>query len=236
MEKETRTLNEDAYHKIKQMIFQKRVAPGQKLVYKDLCEILLMSPTPIINALNRLEQEGFLRSEAFRGFYVKPITVKEAWDLFGLREALETYAVEQAILRANQSDIETLEEKARNNEEYIPNFYDTKKITLNAEFHIQLAIMAGNQSVENLLRTNLEHVYLRFPLENSDPRRMHKAAREHMDLVEKIKQKDILGGVDIIRTHLRRIRDNIIGSLSKKDETILLAPSPLARMEIKDQI
>ena len=87
-------MNEKAYQNIKQMIFNKNLGPGQKLVYKDLCKTLKMSPTPIIHSLCRLEQEGFLSSEPFRGFYIKPLDPQEAWDLYGVREALETYAIE----------------------------------------------------------------------------------------------------------------------------------------------
>ena len=84
-----RTLIYDAYKKIKKMIFDQELSPGQKLIYKDLGEMLGMSRTPIINALIRLEQEGFVASESFRGFYVRPIDLKEVWDAFGVREALE---------------------------------------------------------------------------------------------------------------------------------------------------
>lgn len=56
---ESKTLIEEAYNKIKQMIFQQTLVSGQRLIYQDLSKILNMSRTPIINALNRLEQEGF---------------------------------------------------------------------------------------------------------------------------------------------------------------------------------
>jgi DNA-binding GntR family transcriptional regulator len=105
------TLIEDAYKKIKQMIFEQKVAPGQRLVYEDLGELLHMSRTPVINALNRLEQEGFVASESFRGFYVRPIDPQEVWDAFGVREALEVYAVEQAINFGDKEGFAQLEEK-----------------------------------------------------------------------------------------------------------------------------
>jgi len=76
---------------LSQMIFQQKVIPGQRLVYSDLCKLFDMSRTPIINALTRLEQEGFLVSEAFRGFQVKPIDLQELWDLFGVREETIKY-------------------------------------------------------------------------------------------------------------------------------------------------
>ena len=137
------------------MIFQQKVIPGQRLVYSDLCKLFNMSRTPIINALTRLEQEGFLVSEAFRGFQVKPLDLQELWDLFGVREALESYAVEKAIERAELTDFEILEEKLRNHKHYQPESYTPKKFMVDAEFHVQIAAMTKNKALEKMLRTNL---------------------------------------------------------------------------------
>jgi len=215
---DSKTLIEEAYLKIKQMIFQQRVAPGQRLIYQDLCELLKMSRTPIINALIRLEQEGFLVSQAHRGFCVKPIDLKEAWDLFGVREALEVYAVELAINRIEDTSIETFEEKFRNHQEYMPNFYDRRKFRLDAEFHIQISIIAGNQALEKLLRTNLEHVYLRYKLQDYSLERMADAIKEHRSMINRICARDIKGAVELMRIHVRSARDSVIATLSREDQ------------------
>ncbi len=220
--KESRTLIEEAYQKIKQMILQQKVIPGQRLVYKDLCEMFRMSRTPIINALNRLEQEGFLVSEAFRGFHVKPIDIQEAWDLFGVREALEAYAVEKAIERGERSDMEMLKQKLRNHEEYMPERYTRKKFMVDAEFHIQISSMTGNKALVRTLKMNLEHVNLRFRLDNCDSDRMPSAVEEHHELVESMKKKDVLKSVEIIKMHVRRGRDTCINCLSMEEEAVLL--------------
>lgn len=91
---QSKTLIEEAYRKIKEMIFEQKFASGQRLVSKDLVDTLNMSRTPIINALNRLVQDGFVGFEGFRGFYIRPIDHQEVWDAFGVREALEAYTVE----------------------------------------------------------------------------------------------------------------------------------------------
>jgi len=218
--KENKTLIEDAYRKIKQMIFQQKVIPGQRLVYSDLCKLFNMSRTPIINALTRLEQEGFLVSEAFRGFQVKPIDLQELWDLFGVREALESYAAEKAIERAEPLDFETLEEKLQNHQHYMPDSYTPKKFMVDAEFHVQIAAMTKNKVLEKMLKTNLEHVNLRFRLDNCDSSRMPLAVEEHHELVARMKKKDVLKSVEIIRLHVRSARETCLNCLSMEEETI----------------
>ena len=211
-------LLEWAYSKIKEMIFQQKLAPGQRLIYKDLCEVLNISRTPIINALTRLEQEGYVKSESFRGFYVKPIDLQEVSDHFGIREALEVYAVDQAIDNAQPDDLVELQEKIEQHHQYMPHSYDKKKLFLDAAVHIKIAEMTGNQGLVELLTKNLEYVYLRLAWNNQRPNRMTPAAKEHFAILKMMEAKDKAGGVALMREHIQLGRDHVIDSL-KWEET-----------------
>ena len=213
----TKTLIEDAYRKIKQMIFEQKLVPGQRLVYQDLGDLLSMSRTPIIIALNRLEQDGIVAYETFRGFYVKPLDLQEVWDAFGVREALETYAVELAIKLSDGEDMKVLEQKRLAHERYMPHYYTRRKFLLDAEFHIQIAEMTKNRVLKWLLKKNFEHVYLRARLDSYDPGRMATSVKEHMRLVDRMKKKDVIGSVEIIRSHIQSARDQVIRCLSNDE-------------------
>ncbi len=215
--KESKPLIEDAYRKIKMLIFQRKLVPGQRLVYDDLGKLLQMSRTPIINALNRLEQQGLVISESYRGFCVKPMDIQEAWEAFGLREALETYAVAEAIKTGDAQGMQELEEKLLAYENYKPNYYDQNKILLDARFHLQIAWMTRNRILRWHLKINLEHVYLRANLDSYNVARVTEATKEHHRLLNHMKRKDILGSVEIIRNHIINARDNVIACLSKQD-------------------
>ena len=205
---------EEAYRQIKQMIFDQKLIPGQRLVNQDLVDRLNMSRTPIINALNRLVQDGFVAFESFRGFYVKPIDLQEVWDAFGVREALEVFTVEQAIKLADDGDIGRLENKLREHAEYQPHYYTRKKFLLDSNFHFQIAAMTKNNVLKWLLKRNFEHIYLRARLENYDIKRMPVAVDEHQRLVKKIKNKDIIGSIELMRNHIQKARDLVIRSLT----------------------
>ncbi len=211
------TLIEEAYRKIKHMLLEQKFAPGQRLVNSDLAEILSMSRTPIINALHRLVQDGFIGFEGFRGFYVRPIDTQEVWDAFGVREALEVYAVEQAIKLSDTHDMADLEEKLRIHADYKPHYYTRRKFILDSEFHLQIAAMAKNQVLVWLLKRNFEHIFLRARLENYDPRRMDSSAQEHHELVKRMRKKDILGSVERIRSHIQKARDEVVRCLSTEE-------------------
>lgn len=209
------TLIEEAYRQIKKLIFDQRIVPGQRLIYQDLVSQLEMSRTPIINALNRLDQEGFVKYEDFRGFYVKPIDIQEVWDGFGVREALERYAVEQAIMQGEAEDLLLLEEKQKTYAEYMPHYYTQSKFLLDSEFHTQIAAMAKNRVLKYLLKRNFEHIFLRARLDHYDPQRMMPEREEHQRLIDGIRRKDIIGSLEIVKNHVQTVRDQVLRCLSQ---------------------
>lgn len=209
-----RMLTEEAYRKVKAMIFEQKLAPGQKLTYGKLSKTFKMSPTPVINALHRLENEGMVVSAPFKGFYVKRIGLQEAWDLFGVREALETYAVEQAISVATPEDLKLLEEKMEQHASYRPNTYDRKRFMLDAEVHVQLASMSRNEVLAHQLSTIFEHFYTRFKFDRLPLERLERSAEEHRAIIDKIRRKDTNGCRDAMRIHVQNARNHIIQAVS----------------------
>ena len=213
------TLTDEAYSKIKQMMFQRKIMPSQKLIYKDLAELLSMSQTPIINALNRLEEQGFLVSTAFRGFYVKPIDIDELMEQFAIREALESHIVEQVIKKASDKDLKNLKEKMRLHAEYKPDHYDNKKLVVDADVHIQMATINGNNAMTKILAMAFEHIILRYPPESRNPLRLITAIEEHQKLFKLISSRNVPESVEFIKSHIRNGRDFLTSSMSKEKQS-----------------
>lgn len=207
-------LIEEAYQKVKDMIFQQKLAAGQKLIYSELSKTFDMSPTPVINALYRLEHEGFVLSEPYKGFYVKNIDLQEAWNILGIREALETYVVEQVIMVAEPKDMLMLEQKFAQHAAYQPEIYDRKRFMLDSKFHTQLAQMSKNTTLAKQLSRTYEHFYIRFKFDNMELYRMQSSVEEHERIIDRIKNKDIQGSREAIRQHIQNARDYIIRCLS----------------------
>src|ERR1700752_2125742 len=97
-----------AYNEIKNLILSNEVLPGQKLHHQELSERLGVSRTPVREALTRLVQEGYVSLLPNRGFTCKEIRLQEAEELYDLREALEAFAVEQAVRNLTDSGLRQL--------------------------------------------------------------------------------------------------------------------------------
>ena len=217
-EKKESNLMEKAYREIKSMIFQQMFGPGQKLIYRNLAERLNMSKTPIMYALGRLQQEGFVELTPDVGYSVKEIDIKELEDLFDLREALEAHAVLLAIRNQTANGLKILEKKIQEHREYLPLVYDRKKLILDANVHLEIAQLSGNNMLVKQLRQIFEHIYLRHRVELMHPARIPIAPKEHLKIIGAIRKRDYSDAQELIRCHVKAAKENMIAIHSREEE------------------
>lgn len=211
-EKKENNLMEKAYREIKNMIFQQMIGPGQKLIYRSLSERLNMSKTPIMYALGRLEQEGFVELIPDLGYSVKEIDIEELRDLFDIREALEVHGVLLAAKNCKNEDLKNLEDAIDKHKQYKPPVYDRMKLVLDANVHLEIAQISGNKVLVRHLRQLFEHIYLRYRMELMNPARMHASSKEHLKMFELIKKRNNSEAVKLIRAHIIAAKENMISS------------------------
>lgn len=77
------------------------LAPGVRLVERDLCERLGVSRTSLREALRELVAEGVLTPGERRGLVVTEITLNEARAAYSLRSVIQGLIVEQFVDRAS---------------------------------------------------------------------------------------------------------------------------------------
>jgi len=83
-----------AYHKLKGMIVDGEFMPLQHLLARDLSNRIGYGPTPIREALLRLQAEGFVVTTHNKGFQAKLLSVKEFSDLYDLALLLMRHIIQ----------------------------------------------------------------------------------------------------------------------------------------------
>jgi DNA-binding GntR family transcriptional regulator len=100
VDKDRTTLRGKVEETLRVAIINGTFKPGQRLVERELCELLDVGRTSVREAIRQLEAEGLLVSVPHRGPTVSRITAEEAEQLYSLRGLLEGYAGRQCALRA----------------------------------------------------------------------------------------------------------------------------------------
>ncbi len=88
-----RTLRENVTSAIRIKILRRELAPGARIVEKNLSEELHVSRGPIREALRQLEQEGLVEYIRNAGCTVKKITIADVYEIYLLRCTYEMLAV-----------------------------------------------------------------------------------------------------------------------------------------------
>jgi DNA-binding GntR family transcriptional regulator len=110
-----RTLEELAYQDIRRAIAEGRLAPGQRIVVNSLAAASGVSRIPVMQALRRLETEGFVRITPHKDVVVTSPSPEEFRERFLLMATLEALCLREAAgkitptllgqLRALQADL-----------------------------------------------------------------------------------------------------------------------------------
>ena len=94
----------DEYDVLRDRILRGELHPRQRLVETELAENLKSNRARIRRALARLEHDGLVAIEPYRGAYVRMVSEQEAVEIFETRGVLEPYLVRQTAARATSAD------------------------------------------------------------------------------------------------------------------------------------
>jgi DNA-binding GntR family transcriptional regulator len=91
-----RTLEELAYEHIRTALVQGKLAPGQRIVAAAVARAAGISRIPVLQALRRLESQGFVRINPHRDVVVSSLSPEEFRERFLLMAALEPLCLREA--------------------------------------------------------------------------------------------------------------------------------------------
>lgn len=141
-----------ALQNLRRAILEMRFHAGQRLVERELCDLLGVSRTSVREALRQLETEGLVAVVPNRGPVVATVDPDEAAHIYEVREVLEALAARLFAVRASDAEVERLRALAKE----IARAYDEDDPmpTLRAKsaFYSALFDGANNPVISDLLK------------------------------------------------------------------------------------
>lgn len=210
---------EDAYNKIKNMIYLNKLAPSQKIVCKDLADQLNISITPVVQALNRLEASGLVDYIPNRGYFMAEITIEEANQLYEAREALELYIVPAVVANMTKDIVRNTRADFKKVSEETKGGHNTRKfIFVDAQFHLTLADYSNNEVICRMLRDVFEKIYLKYRPEYLDTPRIEEIEVEHRQIMSALLNQDVKAVRAAIRGHIKTSKERVTHMLRVHQE------------------
>ncbi len=217
-------LDDKVYERIRAMIADGILAPGQRVAQEALAARLGVSRTPLVNALKRLAQDGLLRAIPRRGFRVRELSPLELVQLFELRERLEPLAAELAATRITPDEAERMadEWRAMTNLPDTPEAHQTY-VERDRAFHRRLAELSGNP----FLRAAMDPVsMLAAAYLHGTPRPWEDTVPDHLAIIDGLRRGDPAASGAAMRNHIAPSLAALRQALAEADAPSALPSSP----------
>lgn len=134
-----------AYKIILEMILDGAVVPGERVPQDSLAELLGMSKTPIRDAIQRLETEGFIEKCDKSGYQVADVEYRDYMNFCDFRRIIESNAAYYAAINIGIQELKNLQDCHERMNEAVAERAVEQFIALDEEFH-WLIVQASHNS------------------------------------------------------------------------------------------
>lgn len=195
------SLAEAVYQRLKQEIFDFRLLPGDRFTEGELAEGLHVSRTPVREALQRLEKEGYVIVHLRSGWSVRELDFEQFDDLYDLRIILETAAVRQLCDQAERPELERL--KAVWLVPAEERLTDGARVAqLDEQFHASLVSAAGNPEVVRCHQDVTERIRILRRLDFTQSARVAITYHEHAQILRAVLRRRADPAIMLLHAHI----------------------------------
>lgn len=212
---ERMTLKKQADKALREMIASYRFTPGKWINVESLAKELAVSRTPVWQALKDLEKEGLVTHEHGKGIRMVQMTLEMAWDLYTVRGVLEGMAASLATEKISRGALRRMESILKKQEQTVQQCDLIEYSKSDFDFHAIIYESCGNW----LLRELLENTKRRSRPFVCDLTPVLKALyQDHKDVIEAFRVKDGAVAKEIMKTHNKRMQDQIERTLKNRED------------------
>jgi DNA-binding GntR family transcriptional regulator len=206
-----RGLTEQVYEQIKENLFVSRYGKGGRLPVDDIAKEMNVSRQPVMDAIKRLELEGFVSVIPQVGCMVREYTPDEIHDFYQLFAYGEAQVAELAAIKADDEDIISLKiisEQIGQLSKQKPPRHDRARSyrMLNRKFHKEIRRIARSASLTELVESMGDRSDFFIAMSGrpvfAEEQRLVNAHVEHQEVLLAIVRHDARAAGEAMRHHI----------------------------------
>lgn len=186
---------------------REELLPNERLIEMDLAQSLGAGRAAIRTALARLEQEGLVQRERYRGARVRLISEAEAIEILEVRASLESLVARYAAINATPEDCDVLFRHLAEQQRCIEVGNLLRSSEINGKLHQTLLRIANHATATRLLDM-LKPQNVRFQYRTIlVPGRPENSLQEHRAIVNAVANHDPELAETAMRVHLSHVAE-----------------------------
>lgn len=215
------TQAEEVEARLREMILELHLGPGERLTERWAEAQFGASRTPVRAALLRLEADGLVCREG-RGWKVAPLDIQEIEQLYVYREVLEVAAVRLAAQSADRESLKSLEAAL---DAWGPDTSTAEVQRIGTDFHVRLAELAKNDFIKRGIVDAMTRLSRARYLDTAED---HGARSEHRAMLVAVRKGNADRAEKLMRDHLRSSRERLLKLLTESTRTLRARGIPVA--------
>lgn len=207
--------------RLRDLIVQDQLKPGERIRERDLAERLAVSRTPLREALKVLATEGMVTLAQNRGAVVADLRPDEAHDLLQVLAVLEGLAGELACDRATEAGIDEIRALHYEMMAAYARKDRLEYFKVNQRIHLAIVAASGNAGLAEThgrINARLYRIRYRSNLRN---RKWHTAIEEHQAILDALVLRDGARLGALLRSHLgstwAKVSETFDGAFRQED-------------------
>lgn len=207
-------LSEQIANRLRDMIVQNQLCPGDRVREREICKVLQVSRTPLREALHMLASEGLIDLIPNRGAVIASPSADEIADMLKVLGVLEAFAGEQACEAISQEEINEIKALQY---EMLAAFSRGDRLQyfkLNQRIHFAIVKAARSDTLLSLhsrLNARLYRIRYQSNLRNE---LWGSAVQEHDDIMAALEQRDAVRLSKLLKRHLKstweKVNENMV--------------------------
>lgn len=198
------SLRQQVTDRLRSAIIEGRMAPGARLVERELCASLDVSRTLLREAMQHLQAEGLIQIIPHRGPSVARIDAQEAREIYRVRESLEALAGEGFARHAGEEQVRALRQALRELGQGVRSARPDRLLAGKDLFYTTLLEGCGNRVVAQLLTQLNNRVTPLRRLSMSQPGRPAQMMAELEAVVVAVEARDAKRAGRLCAAHVRQ--------------------------------
>lgn len=204
--------------RLRAAIVEGRFKPGDRLIEREMCELLGVSRASLREALRQLEAEELVTIVPHRGPVVSKLSIEEAQQLYEIRAMLEGLAARRFAEVASDRDVKELRAALKKFSDVMLGKSSDPLIAAKAAFYEILFDRCGNR-IAHRIHTQLNNrvSQLRATSMSQQGRVQHTLA-EVTRIVDAIERRDADGAWNATVDHINRAAEAAVRVLKKQSD------------------
>jgi DNA-binding GntR family transcriptional regulator len=211
------SLREQVAERIRNAIVSGRFRPGDRLIERELCELISVSRTSVREALRELESEGLITMLPNRGGpIVSVVDATTAESIYQVRAVLEGLAAQLFAMRASDAQLRQVETAVQDLEVVYAGGDAAKILERKAEFYRLLLEGAGNEVATSMLNNIHTRVSLLRATTLADTKRAKESIAELRRIVAALASRDGQAALEASVLHVQNAGACALAILEKQ--------------------